>query len=395
MSEIENKEVNNEQGAEVDANIVQDTPAESEFLHENPLVAAVIQRARENGIEVEIISEVEELVEDLSSKTKMELIMARKEIEDAESMQEVIDELKSTATNMESASEALESLTLLEDLDDSVEKDETGDAKASAELESVVNELNTDISLAKIAYDVVYENYINTHPTTTVYEDLLEKLLKDKSTLEKSSSVNAPKLIEKIDEVIAAMQANDISALIGSFMSKTENEKRLRELAKELVSIKRPVYYDLGQIGISQDDIVKFVRFFVTEDLFRHTHNFGKEYNVDSQLMPNVCLFFMFHLHKIIKNSRKRATYETLKYRLAFMHIIDICNKFPSNSIDEPSRFMPVNEGDENAERVPSELSIVRGDAYDAFMPLFERYYSIMKDKTLVKYAEARARKTK
>ena len=352
------------------------------ITHENPLVEAVLRKAYENGITVEVVKDVEDVVNEFSKKTKIELVMAKREIENYNSLKELAAGLAETGKSMSATSKALTDFVApdFDENDNETDATESIEEPESEPEDEFVNEidgmyktLENDIAIANIAYDVVYQKYMEDHPNTTVYDDLLEKLLKDKSTLESSNNINAPKLIACIDNVIACMQKNDLEALLVPFHTKTDNRKRLRILAKELINVKRPVYRDLETIGITQEHIMKFINFFITEANFRETYATGPIGFPDARLIPNICLFFLYHLCKIITNSRKRATYETLKYRLAFMHVIDVVDKYPSTTKTFTENRFIGDATDENAE--PTELSIARAKVYDTFVPLLMKYF--------------------
>lgn len=376
------------------------------ITHENPLVEAVLRKAYENGIPVEVVKDVEDVVNEFSKKTKIELIMAKREIENYNGLKELAAGLAESSKSMSATSKVLTDFIEPNfdfdkneneaDAAESIEEPETETApedELANEIDDMYKSLENDIAIANIAYDVVYQKYMEDHPNTTVYDDLLEKLLKDKATLESGNNINAPKLIACIDDVITCMQKNDLEALLVPFHTKTDNQKRLRILAKELINVKRPVYRDLETIGITQEHIVKFINFFITEANFRETYAMGPIGFPDARLIPNICLFFLYHLCKIITNSRKRATYETLKYRLAFMHVIDVVDKYPSNTKTFTENRFIGDATDENAE--PTELSIARAKVYDTFVPLLMKYFGAMNDQTLVKYSAAQARKTR
>ena len=373
------------------------------FIHANPLVEAVLKKAYENGISVEVIKDVEDVVDELSKKTKIELVMAKREIDNYSGLKELAAGLAESGKSMSETSKALEEIAF-PNFDDGDEEDKESENESSEgttensfneEIDTLYKSLESNIEIAKIAYDVVYQKYLDDHPNNTVYDDLLEKLLKDRATLEEGNNVNAPKLIACIDDVIACMQKNDLDTLLTHFHTKTDNIKRLRILAKELINIKRPVYRDLENIGITQDHIVKFINFFITEANFRETFAFGEIGFPDTRLIPNICLFFLYHLCKIITNSRKRASYETLKYRLAFMHVVDVVDKYPSNPKKYVEERFDTSSADSTGELVLNELSIVRAKVYDSFMPLLMKYFAAMNDQSLVKYSVAQARKTK
>ena len=361
------------------------------ITHENPLVEAVLRKAYENGIPVEVVKDVEDVVNEFSKKTKIELVMAKREIENYNGLKELAAGLAESSKSMSATSKALTDFIAPDfdsdknengaDTAESIEEPETETApedELANEIDDMYKTLENDIAIANIAYDVVYQKYMEDHPNTTVYDDLLEKLLKDKATLESGNNINAPKLIACIDDVIACMQKNDLEALLVPFHTKTDNQKRLRILAKELINVKRPVYRDLETIGITQEHIVKFINFFITEANFRETYATGPIGFPDARLIPN---------------SRKRATYETLKYRLAFMHVIDVVDKYPSTTKTFTENRFIGDATDENAE--PTELSIARAKVYDTFVPLLMKYFGAMNDQTLVKYSVAQARKTK
>lgn len=372
------------------------------FIHANPLVEAVLKKAYENGITVEVIKDVEDVVDELSKKTKIELVMAKREIDNYSGLKELAAGLAESGKSMSETSKALEEIAF-PNFDDGDEDEESENESSEGTTENSFNEeidtlyksLESNIEIAKIAYDVVYQKYLEEHPNNTVYDDLLEKLLKDRATLEEGNNVNAPKLIACIDDVITCMQKNDLDTLLTHFHTKTDNIKRLRILAKELINIKRPVYRDLENIGITQDHIVKFINFFINEANFRETFAFGEIGFPDTRLIPNICLFFLYHLCKIITNSRKRASYETLKYRLAFMHVVDVVDKYPSNPKKFVEERFDTSSADSTGELVLNELSIVRAKVYDSFMPLLMKYFAAMNDQSLVKYSVAQARKTK
>lgn len=287
----------------------------------------------------------------------------------------------------------------------------TGEVKLEDEddIEQMCDNMLKDIDMAKKTFDVVYEWYMSSHKETTVYDDILEKLQKDVATIQATNDVNGPRKLKAIHEVIDSIESRDSKFLLESLYNKTENPKRLRELAKEFIRIGPKVYNKLHTIGFSKEDLQNFILFFTTETLFRNIYNTGETYlkidpnrlkNVPKEAYPDwimreltsVCCFFFYHLLRICDAEKKREYYLTIKYRLGIILICDTNLKCPSQPKTFRSRFTePITE----EPLTETEVSLERSKLYDMYMPLIARYYDVMGDKTLFKYAGDQLRKKK
>lgn len=277
------------------------------------------------------------------------------------------------------------------------------------DIEEMCNNMLKDIDIAKKTFDVVYEWYMSTHKESTVYDDILEKLQKDIATIQASTDPNGERKLKAIHEVISSIESRDSKFLLESLYNKTENPKRLREVAKDYIRCGNKLYNKLHAIGFSREDMQNFISFFITEAVFRNIYNTGDTYiEVDPKWLAGVpkeeyekmlvreisavCCFFLYHLMKICEAEKKREYYLTIKYRLGIILICDTNLKCPFNKKTFRSRFVePITE----EPITETEFSLERSKLFDMYMPLLARYHKIMGDKTLFKYAGDQLRKPK
>lgn len=260
------------------------------------------------------------------------------------------------------------------------------------EIKKLQKELHEAVAVSDIVYQLVMADYRAEHGDTSIYDDVLEKLYKDKDTLSKSSNLNAANRIKNIDEVIDALDESKRLELINYVKPKLNNAKALREMAKELIKLGPRIYPRLNKVGISKDYVLEFLRFCLTEFEFRSIYNTGDIIIPDKSALSPACMMFFYHILKLVDHERQRGTYKSVIYKMIFIYVMDISMKYPVTKSEFRSKRFVEQDGDPITE---TEMSKIRSAVYDAIMPVLKVYAEILNDKTLVEYSKAQARKTK
>ena len=260
------------------------------------------------------------------------------------------------------------------------------------EIKRLQKELHESVAISDVAYSLVMANYKAEHGDTTVYDDVLEKLYKDKDTLSKSSNINAPARIKNIDAVIDALDESKRLELIEYIKPKLTNLKGLREMAKELIRTGSKIYPKLNRVGISKEYVLEFLRFFLTEHEFRSIYYTGDLYILNKEEIPQACMMFFYHILKLVEHERQRGTYKSVIYKMIFIYVMDTSMKYSVKKSEFREKRFVEQDGDPVTE---TELSKIRSDIYDAIMPVLKIYTDVLNDKTLMNYAKSQARRSK
>lgn len=364
-------------------------------------------------------------MKDLMTHCRIELLKDQLDLKKVEDMSEIAIAMKEQSKSFDETANAIEKLATGDIFGPST-PDENGEVndgghslgnlahkstidaevKDEEDIETLCDNMLKDIAVAKTTFNVVFDWYNASHKSTTVYDDILEKLEKDTVTIEASSDLNAGRKLKAIREVIDSIENRDSSFLLDSLYAKTANPKRLREIGKEAIRYGNKLYNNLTKLGFTRNDIAGFMNFFVTENQFRNIYNTGEQYINFGEIFKDcpkeelgirvakemcaICFFFLYHIYKICEAEKKREYYLTIKYRLGIILVCDTNLKNPSKEATFRSRFEePITE----EPVTETELSLTRSKLYDMYMPLLARYYEIMKDPTLMNYAASNARK--
>lgn len=366
-------------------------------------------------------------MKELMTHCRIELLKDQLDLKKVEDMSEIAIAMKEQSKSFDETANAIEKLATGDIFGPATpdEKGEVNDGEHSLgnlarkstagvevtesiedDIETLCDNMLKDIAVAKATFGVVFDWYNSSHKSTTVYDDILEKLEKDTVTIEASSDLNAGRKLKAIREVIDSIENRDSSFLLDSLYAKTSNPKRLREIGKESIKYGRKLYNNLTKLGFARNDLASFMNFFVTENQFRNIYNTGEQYINFGEIFKDcpkeelsiraakemcaICFFFLYHIYKICEAEKKREYYLTIKYRLGIILVCDTNLKNPSKESTFRSRFEePITE----EPITETELSLTRSKLYDMYMPLLARYYEIMKDPTLMSYATSIARK--
>lgn len=424
----------------------------------NPIpdkVIKIIEKARENGIEVEVIEPKKEEGEEqnnlttahpmmpvttpqfikerypyalsdedieslnkyateLEGKTKLELIQAGAQFDRNSALMELAEGFSDQASALDSNTKAIEYLvngleTPEEDKEDELADTETPfnkfcqsslkkrkealeESKATNEdIHNMLAVLKSNILLGRCAYEIAKENYTASHGDTTIYEDIVEKCMKDKNTLRNGSLVNREKIEKSIDEVLEVIKnKNYIEAAVEKLMPKVQNRKALRTLAKELLAKKQSIYPPLEKIGVTQAQTEQLRAFILIETKYALDGGAHATELMSLQEADVVPVLFFYHLSKIVQKSRNGIRYTTLIYRMMIMHFLEVIEKLPNKTAANPKYRVTDLESRED-----NEGSKARMEAFDKLMPLLAFYRDAMRDMSLVQYARQRARSPK
>lgn len=394
--------------AKVDEIIANQTISNSDKLRE--IVWNTCLKLYKDGVEYDI-ADVVDTVKTYMAHSKIELLHDKVTLDNQKAAVEFVDSAIISSEGLAGASNSLQSLVDGSFFDDLM-GEYTSDSDRAAvneissfatkiqldenneqiEIKQLQKELHQTVAISDIAYQLVMADYKAEHGDTSIYDDVLEKLYKDKDTLSKSTNVNAANRIKNIDAVIEALDENKRLELIDYVKPKLNNAKALREMAKELIKLGPKIYPKLGKVGITKDYVLEFLRFFLTEFDFRSIYNTGDIIMPDRSAISPACMMFFYHILKLVEHERQRGTYKSVIYKMIFIYVMDTSMRYPVNPKNcRPQRFVE-QEGDPVTE---TELSLTRDKIYDAIMPVLKVYAEILNDKTLVDYSKAQARRLK
>ena len=358
------------------------------------------------------VKDVYEIIKDYYSHTKIELMHDKVTLDNQKAAVEFIDSAIISSEGLAGASSSLQSLADGSFFDNLMNDGTTDDDKIAIstitdftanmkinnddddqiEIKKLQKELHESVAIADVAYNLVMANYKAVHGDSTVYDDVLEKLYKDKDTLSKSSNPNAGTRIKNIDTVIEALDESKRLELIDYIKPKLTNLKATREMAKELIRIGPKIYPKLNSVGIPKEYVLEFLRFFLTEHEFRSIYYTGDLYVQEKEVIPQMCMMFFYHILKLVEHERHRGTYKSVIYKMIFIYVMDTSMKYPVKKSEFRAKRFVEQDGDPVTE---TELSKIRSDIYDAIMPVLKIYTDVLNDKTLMNYAKSQARRSK
>ncbi len=357
------------------------------------------------------VKDVYDTIKSYYNHTKIELLHDKVTLDNQKAAVEFVDSAIISSEGLAGASQSLQSLAdgsffdnLMSDgvsEEDKIAVSTVTDFAANMkitteddqiEIKRLQKELHESVAISDVAYSLVMANYKAEHGDTTVYDDVLEKLYKDKDTLSKSSNINAPARIKNIDAVIDALDETKRLDLIEYIKPKLTNLKGLREMAKELIRTGSKIYPKLDRVGISKEYVLEFLRFFLTEHEFRSIYYTGDLYILNKEEIPQACMMFFYHILKLVEHERQRGTYKSVIYKMIFIYVMDTSMKYSVKKSEFREKRFVEQDGDPVTE---TELSKIRSDIYDAIMPVLKIYTDVLNDKTLMNYAKSQARRSK
>ena len=357
------------------------------------------------------VKDVYDTIKSYYNHTKIELLHDKVTLDNQKAAVEFVDSAIISSEGLAGASQSLQSLAdgsffdnLMSDgvsEEDKIAVSTVTDFAANMkittdddqiEIKRLQKELHECVAISDVAYSLVMANYKAEHGDTTVYDDVLEKLYKDKDTLSKSSNINAPARIKNIDAVIDALDESKRLELIEYIKPKLTNLKGLREMAKELIRTGSKIYPKLDRVGISKEYVLEFLRFFLTEHEFRSIYYTGDLYILNKEEIPQACMMFFYHILKLVEHERQRGTYKSVIYKMIFIYVMDTSMKYSVKKSEFREKRFVEQDGDPVTE---TELSKIRSDIYDAIMPVLKIYTDVLNDKTLMNYAKSQARRSK
>ena len=357
------------------------------------------------------VKDVYDTIKSYYNHTKIELLHDKVTLDNQKAAVEFVDSAIISSEGLAGASQSLQSLAdgsffdnLMSDgvsEEDKIAVSTVTDFAANMkittdddqiEIKRLQKELHESVAISDVAYSLVMANYKAEHGDTTVYDDVLEKLYKDKDTLSKSSNINAPARIKNIDAVIDALDESKRLELIEYIKPKLTNLKGLREMAKELIRTGSKIYPKLDRVGISKEYVLEFLRFFLTEHEFRSIYYTGDLYILNKEEIPQACMMFFYHILKLVEHERQRGTYKSVIYKMIFIYVMDTSMKYSVKKSEFREKRFVEQDGDPVTE---TELSKIRSDIYDAIMPVLKIYTDVLNDKTLMNYAKSQARRSK
>ena len=341
-------------------------------------------------------SRVEELYNEISSHSKMELVKDKREIKNmidllpvlegmvenyktiektAETSMkpvELLDEITKTASDKlhddSSEEEGTTAKKIITDLKSkSSESEDEEDNTSVEDIEKMIEDMRTDIKINLVILRECIGDYNNTHGKTNIYDDIIEQLIKDKTTLEASSDINAPLKIEYLTKALESIQTKKFDQY-KMMIPKVQNVKNLKSLSKEYFNPNKSKLST--KVGFIKEYLDIFTIFFLEETEFRSIYSL-KDWGVNKDSIPVVCGLFAYHLAKVIESERRHQNYKAILFKLIFFNIISIETAIPVNK-KQFERFT------DEAREHETENSAIRSFFYDEYMRLFENYFKAL-----------------
>ena len=230
----------------VDEIIANQTISNSDKLRE--IVWNTCLKLYKDDVEYDI-ADVVDTVKTYLSHSKIELLHDKVTLDNQKAAVEFIDSAIISSEGLAGASNSLQSLAdgsffdnlmseytsdsdkaAVNEISNFATKIQLDENNEQIEIKKLQKELHQTVAISDIAYQLVMADYRAEHGDTSIYDDVLEKLYKDKDTLSKSTNINAANRIKNIDAVIEALDESKRLELIDYVKPKLNNVKALVEL---------------------------------------------------------------------------------------------------------------------------------------------------------------------
>ena len=331
-------------------------------------------------------ADVETFTENAKSLTRLEIIREMKRIsyliknvvmvrglaQSAKNNTDVVETFSNTMmsfisgeTSNEEIPEAENNNQSLTEIKTSIEDIKTADEfdydKAEAELVKYESQL-------EVALEILHNRYteLKNQGNTTIADDIIETLLKNRSTLEQTESLNSEMYIEYIDNAIEELQSHSIARMF----PKVEVPKKTLGIIKDFFKDIDRSIKEISRCGLSVTWIRNFADFMWEEQSFACKND---ETTFSKGTYATVALIFFYHITKIVGSELKKQNYLSLVFKYYILQILEIQS---TTHMNEDQRF------DENDEEI--EVSKMRSAVFADYHKLFMMYITADIDKKLM-----------
>ena len=217
----------------------------------------------------------------------------------------------------------------------------------------------------KAAYEAAYRRKMaQTSDNHSLTGDVMEQLMHDRDTIEKSTNINKDMKIRDIDEVIDAVETPSFDIVI----NKISNEKRLMSVFNDYKKDIKKAKNLIKSAGITDSMVEGFKSFFETEVKFRSMHSkheFSGPENINPNALLNTAEFFIYHIARICDVTKKRSSYKSIIYKMMILRVLEVQTTVkPTIQFNE--RFIENNDG-----------SIAERDEFKIRTEMFNTYASL------------------
>ena len=185
------------------------------------------------------------------------------------------------------------------------------------DIDTLKEELSEYRSRVDIAIQLVEKRLKELNETkgyTSIADDIIEMLLKNRDTLNMSEDINSGLYVKYIDRILDEIKTGYIHA--DRMWPKLENKKRLLDIAKEFYKDRRKAEREIYSIGFRKsfvDDFISFLCMWQPQE-FR-----------DCLADDTVWLYF-YHITKIVKSELKKGNYLSLVYKCYILQVLELYN---------------------------------------------------------------------
>lgn len=220
----------------------------------------------------------------------------------------------------------------------------------------------------KVAYEAAYRRKMaQTKDNHSLTADVMEQLMHDRDTIERSTNINKESRLKDIDAVIDAVESPSFNIII----NKTANEKRLMENFREFSNNPKKAGKLINATGFNDAMVENFKKFFVDELKFRSRNSqLEFEPEVDFVALDKCIDFFVYHVAKICDANKKRSTYKTIIYKMLILSVLEVQTTIkPAYTANE--RFH-----EENGATVENDESAIRTNLFNTYVNMFKTAYA-------------------
>lgn len=250
------------------------------------------------------------------------------------------------------------------------EAEEDEDSASIEDIEKMILDIKNDVAINSVILNECIGAYNESHGKTSIYDDIVEKLKKDRQTIQSGTDINAALKLKNIDKALDSIEniGENKYDQYKMMIPKVQNIKNLKSLIKE---IRNPKKANLNaKVGFIDEYIDIFTSFFVEETEFRNIY-YLEDWDMSTSAEVSfsyVCRLFAYHLAKVIESERKHQNYKAILFKLIFFNIVNIQQSYPMKK-NQIGRFV-----DDDREK-QTDISMIRSYFYDEYMQILNQYF--------------------
>lgn len=220
----------------------------------------------------------------------------------------------------------------------------------------------------KVAYEAAYRRKMaQTKDNHSLTADVMEQLMHDRDTIERSENINKAARLKDIDAVIDAVENPSFDIIY----AKTVNKKRIAELYKEYYKSPLKAKNLINSAGFTDTMVDEFKKFFGDELKFR-SMNCQHEFDIKpfNPVVLDECInVFLYHIAKICDVNKKRSSYKTIMYKMLILSVLEVQTTVKPVYIAE-ERFYT-----ENGVETERPEYVIRSQMFDSYVKMFMSAY--------------------